>query len=74
MISKDIVIPDNFWPEGRAFDTLRDWRGGCSCHISPPCGACSNPITEEEYVMLLEDFPELQPKVDFMDAVRRVCK
>jgi hypothetical protein len=24
---------------------LRSHRGGCSCHISPPCSACSNPIT-----------------------------
>jgi hypothetical protein len=24
---------------------LRGHRGGCSCHISPPCSACSNPIT-----------------------------
>ena len=23
-------------------------RGGCSCHMSPPCSACSEPITEDE--------------------------
>lgn len=23
-------------------------RGGCGCHISPPCLPCSEPITEEE--------------------------
>lgn len=24
-------------------------RGGCSCHISPPCFNCSDPITEKEF-------------------------
>lgn len=23
-------------------------RGGCTCFLSPPCNACSNPVTEEE--------------------------
>lgn len=23
-------------------------RGGCSCHINPPCSACCNPLTETE--------------------------
>ncbi len=23
-------------------------RGGCSCHINPPCGACSSPLTRDE--------------------------
>lgn len=30
------------------YQRLRDHRGGCSCHISPPCGACSNPLTLAE--------------------------
>jgi hypothetical protein len=32
----------------RAWHLLVENRGGCRCHISPPCGACSNPISEEE--------------------------
>jgi hypothetical protein len=32
----------------RAWYLLVENRGGCRCHISPPCGACSNPISEEE--------------------------
>ena len=27
-------------------------RGGCSCCVSPPCGACCNPLTEEEAILL----------------------
>ena len=32
----------------KAWWSLVENRGGCRCHISPPCGACSNPISEEE--------------------------
>ena len=32
----------------KAWRSLVENRGGCRCHISPPCGACSNPISEEE--------------------------
>jgi len=32
----------------KAWRLLVENRGGCSCHIAPPCGACSNPISEEE--------------------------
>jgi hypothetical protein len=31
-----------------AWYLLVENRGGCRCHISPPCSACSNPISEEE--------------------------
>jgi hypothetical protein len=31
-----------------AWHLLVENRGGCRCHISPPCSACSNPISEEE--------------------------
>ena len=33
-------------------------RGGCSCHISPPCPACCNELTAAEAIELgiLEDF------------------
>ena len=27
-------------------------RGGCSCHISPPCAACWSPLTAEEAIDL----------------------
>ncbi len=33
----------------RALITLR---GGCRCHISPPCGACCNPLTASEAIDL----------------------
>lgn len=33
-------------------DTLREqlisYRGGCSCHLSPPCSVCCEPVTEDE--------------------------
>jgi len=32
----------------KAWRSLVENRGGCRCHISPPCGACSDPISEEE--------------------------
>jgi hypothetical protein len=32
----------------RAWAKLLEMRGGCSCHVSPPCGACTEPISEEE--------------------------
>lgn len=36
-------------------------RGGCSCHISPPCHACANPLTVDEAIDLgiYEDPPLL---------------
>lgn len=36
------------------------YRGGCSCHISPPCHAHSEPLTEEEaeYLGLLPSIPD----------------
>jgi hypothetical protein len=32
----------------RAWEIILEERGGCCCHISPPCGACCEPISEEE--------------------------
>jgi hypothetical protein len=32
----------------KAWQSIVENRGGCRCHIAPPCGACSNPISEEE--------------------------
>ncbi len=34
--------------DGNAWRSLVENRGGCRCHISPPCSACSNPISEDE--------------------------
>ena len=31
-----------------AWRRIVDHRGGCRCHLSPPCSACSDPITEAE--------------------------
>lgn len=32
-------------------------RGGCSCHLSPPCSACFEPATAEELLAVsFEDF------------------
>jgi hypothetical protein len=27
---------------------LVDMRGGCCCHLSPPCNACCTPLTQHE--------------------------
>ena len=32
----------------QAWEALVENRGGCRCFQCAPCGACSNPITEEE--------------------------
>jgi len=29
-------------------EKLAEIRGGCSCHLNPPCGNHSDPITEDE--------------------------
>lgn len=31
-----------------AWREIVEGRGGCRCHISPPCGACTEPIDEAE--------------------------
>lgn len=31
---------------------LLEHRGGCCCHLNPPCGPCSEPLTEKEIAML----------------------
>jgi hypothetical protein len=37
-----------------AQDALIEMRGGCSCHLSPPCGNHSDPLTDEEIGRLRE--------------------
>ena len=44
-------------------------RGGCTCFISPPCLACSEPPTDDE----LEDIGYEWP-IDYMKHVRDMCK
>ncbi len=46
-----IWLEENEWlgdADEPAWKQLVENRGGCSCHISPPCSACSEPISEEE--------------------------
>lgn len=31
---------------------LLEHRGGCRCHIAPPCSGCSDPLSEKEIAML----------------------
>lgn len=31
-----------------AWEGLIEMRGGCRCHINPPCSACSDPVEEDE--------------------------
>lgn len=44
-ISEDTFLGD---VDESAWKKLFERRGGCSCHISPPCSACSDPVEEEE--------------------------
>lgn len=51
---------------------LVDMRGGCSCHISPPCFRCTEPMTMAE----AEDlglWPEQAPEPDLMAITRAMC-
>lgn len=44
-------------------DDYERYYGGCSCHISPPCGACThpgNPLNQEDDSCWLEE-PEAIP-------------
>lgn len=53
---------------------LVEYRGGCSCHLSPPCAAHSDPLTldEAEWLGLLDD--EVEPAVDLLAITRSFCK
>jgi hypothetical protein len=31
-----------------AWGQVIEARGGCTCHVSPPCNACAEPVTEED--------------------------
>jgi hypothetical protein len=72
--------------DGDAYARLIEFRGGCSCHVAPPCGACSNPLTEEEAKALgwmddthAEVVPEVwrkkpETEVDYMAVVRSMSR
>ena len=44
-ISEDECLLD---VDESAWRRLVEKRGGCRCHLSPPCAACSEPVTEAE--------------------------
>lgn len=44
-IAKDECLLD---VDEAAWQRLLEKRGGCRCCISPPCNACSDPISESE--------------------------
>ncbi len=62
-------------------------RGGCTCHVSPACPACCNPLTEAEAQTLGLVPPVVGPSVplevwrakqqvdttDYMAVVRVMC-
>lgn len=39
---------DSIWNDDKLLRKLIEMRGGCRCCLSPPCSACSEPITHEE--------------------------
>lgn len=50
--------------EGGLYVRLVEMRGGCRCFISPPCKACSDPITEDEALILLDEEEDAPPQAD----------
>lgn len=53
---------------------LSRFRGGCSCHINPPCSNCVNPITEEEaeYLGFIEKQENTTAYVEYMSMADRL--
>lgn len=46
-----IHIDEDTWlgdVDERAWFRLVEKRGGCRCCVSPPCSACTEPLTEDE--------------------------
>lgn len=44
-------LPADAWlgdVDMEAWKTLQERRGGCRCFISPPCHACTEPLSDEE--------------------------
>jgi hypothetical protein len=45
------VLPNGDWLgdiDMIAWGWILKSRGGCRCHLSPPCGACTEPLTDDE--------------------------
>ena len=45
------LLPDGDWlgdHDDSAWRQLLENRGGCSCHIAPPCSNCTEAPTEDE--------------------------
>lgn len=42
--------------EDDVYVRLRELRGDCSCHISPPCHNCSEPMNADEAESILNHF------------------
>ena len=58
-------------------ELLLEMRGGCRCFLCAPCGACVEPISDEEAALLeLVPFPEKPeaPSIDYMRAVHDLCR
>jgi hypothetical protein len=34
--------------DAEAWRRILELRGGCACHVSPPCQNCFTPLTEDE--------------------------
>lgn len=68
---KDIQLNDE---QGEALVAMR---GGCSCHLSPPCSNHVDPLTMEEAdeLGLLDQEPEKTAvaPVDHMKVTRDLC-
>ncbi len=45
-------LEEQVWNDDTLIPKLISFRGGCSCHISPPCAACCSPLTAEEAIDL----------------------
>lgn len=43
-------------------------RGGCRCCISPPCAACTEPVTEEELQSVGYTYEDAAPTVQHLPA------
>ena len=46
-----ITLTEGVWlgdVDSDAWDSLLENRGGCCCHLFPPCYACTEPPTEDE--------------------------
>ena len=41
-------------------ERLVDMRGGCSCHLSPPCPAHSDPVTDAELDELRDEIVDAE--------------